>query len=186
MTSGVRGCRRELENDGLLQNNTIRHREEHHALTAIRRESLDIYNRLHSIAEDTAFVYLVHQAYPTFPLLRKSHALLLDCELVLAYIDEGCHASSGCQRTFDAELGTRTLKLCACAIFVAGYRVTIIYCVRLALNQLTLNPPTVILAVGASICAAPISICYLWSSNVMGRCPLHTPTSVFTDHRKPE
>ena len=36
----------------------------------IRRESLDIYNRLHSIEADIAFVNEVRRAYPTFPLIR--------------------------------------------------------------------------------------------------------------------
>jgi len=40
------------------------------ALAHIRRESLDIYNRLHSIETDIAFVNEVRAAYPTFPLIR--------------------------------------------------------------------------------------------------------------------
>ncbi|KAF9463576.1 tRNA A64-2'-O-ribosylphosphate transferase [Collybia nuda] len=39
------------------------------ALEYLRKESLDIYNRLHSIAEDATFVDQVHQAYPLIPLL---------------------------------------------------------------------------------------------------------------------
>ncbi|KAI0279088.1 initiator tRNA phosphoribosyl transferase [Russula aff. rugulosa BPL654] len=35
----------------------------------IRRESLDIYNRLHSIRADVAFVNEVRAAYPSFPLI---------------------------------------------------------------------------------------------------------------------
>ena len=41
------------------------------ALAHIRKESQDLYNRIHSIAEDAAFVDLVHQEYPDFPLIRK-------------------------------------------------------------------------------------------------------------------
>ena len=41
------------------------------AVAHIRRESLDIYNRLHSIADDIAFVNLVHSIYADLPLLRK-------------------------------------------------------------------------------------------------------------------
>ncbi|KAG5722015.1 tRNA A64-2'-O-ribosylphosphate transferase [Termitomyces sp. T112] len=38
-------------------------------LQALRRESLDIYNRLHSIADDAAFVVHVHTFYPNIPLV---------------------------------------------------------------------------------------------------------------------
>jgi tRNA A64-2'-O-ribosylphosphate transferase len=43
----------------------------------IRRESLDIYNRLHSIQADIAFVNQVRAAYPSFPLIRTAHPLHL-------------------------------------------------------------------------------------------------------------
>ncbi|KAF4614241.1 hypothetical protein D9613_007737 [Agrocybe pediades] len=39
------------------------------ALSYIRKESLDIFNRLHSVEEDIAFVRHVHEAYPDIPLL---------------------------------------------------------------------------------------------------------------------
>ncbi|KAH9935229.1 initiator tRNA phosphoribosyl transferase [Epithele typhae] len=39
------------------------------ALAYVRRESLDIYNRLQSIAEDVKFVHQVHREYPDLPLL---------------------------------------------------------------------------------------------------------------------
>jgi tRNA A64-2'-O-ribosylphosphate transferase len=38
----------------------------------IRKESLDIYNRLHSIEEDLDFVNAVHGSYPELPLIRAS------------------------------------------------------------------------------------------------------------------
>jgi hypothetical protein len=41
------------------------------ALGQIRRESLDIYNRLHSIEEDINFVNLVHDIYADLPLIRE-------------------------------------------------------------------------------------------------------------------
>jgi tRNA A64-2'-O-ribosylphosphate transferase len=41
----------------------------------IRRESLDIYNRLHSIDADIAFVNQVRAAYPTLPLIRTARPL---------------------------------------------------------------------------------------------------------------
>jgi hypothetical protein len=42
-----------------------------HALReAIRKETTDAYNRLHSIDEDTAFVANIHSAYSRLPLIR--------------------------------------------------------------------------------------------------------------------
>ncbi len=41
------------------------------ALAYVRKESLDIYNRLHSICEDVQFVGEVHQAYSELPILRE-------------------------------------------------------------------------------------------------------------------
>ncbi|KAJ3515773.1 hypothetical protein NMY22_g14359 [Coprinellus aureogranulatus] len=43
----------------------------------IRKESLDIYNRLHSIEEDVEFVNSVHDAYPDLPLIRHEHPCIL-------------------------------------------------------------------------------------------------------------
>lgn len=39
-------------------------------LAELRRESQSIFNRIHSIAEDAAFVQQVHNHYPDLPLLR--------------------------------------------------------------------------------------------------------------------
>lgn len=39
-------------------------------LAHLRRESLDVYNRLHSIAEDISFVETVRRTYPDLPILR--------------------------------------------------------------------------------------------------------------------
>ncbi|EPQ55288.1 initiator tRNA phosphoribosyl transferase [Gloeophyllum trabeum ATCC 11539] len=39
------------------------------ALALLRKESLDIYNRLHSVAEDITFVNEVHRTYPLLPIL---------------------------------------------------------------------------------------------------------------------
>ncbi|KAJ6590029.1 initiator tRNA phosphoribosyl transferase [Mycena vulgaris] len=44
-------------------------RETTEALAFLRKESLDLFNRLHSISEDVAFVNLVHEAYPDLPIL---------------------------------------------------------------------------------------------------------------------
>ena len=41
------------------------------ALSHIRRESLDLYNRIHSIAEDCEFVGMMRHAYPDLPILRE-------------------------------------------------------------------------------------------------------------------
>ncbi|KAF5327747.1 hypothetical protein D9619_004843 [Psilocybe cf. subviscida] len=43
--------------------------DNHDTLTYLRKESLDIYNRLHSIEEDIVFVDQVQMTYPTFPFL---------------------------------------------------------------------------------------------------------------------
>jgi len=40
------------------------------AFAYLRKESLDIFNRIHSIEEDITFVEHVHEAYPEIPLLR--------------------------------------------------------------------------------------------------------------------
>ncbi|KAG7091219.1 hypothetical protein E1B28_010270 [Marasmius oreades] len=39
------------------------------AFSHLRKESFDLYNRLHSIQEDVQFVKQVHAAYPTIPLI---------------------------------------------------------------------------------------------------------------------
>jgi hypothetical protein len=41
------------------------------ALIHIRKESLDLYNRVQSIAEDCEFVHAVHQVYPNLPVVRE-------------------------------------------------------------------------------------------------------------------
>jgi tRNA A64-2'-O-ribosylphosphate transferase len=46
------------------------HREESEALAFLRKESLDLFNRLHSIDQDVTFVNQVHAAYPGIPILR--------------------------------------------------------------------------------------------------------------------
>lgn len=46
------------------------------AFAYLRKESLDIYNRIHSIAEDIHFVDRVHGAYPTLPVLRALFRIL--------------------------------------------------------------------------------------------------------------
>ncbi|KAF7793494.1 hypothetical protein EIP86_004606 [Pleurotus ostreatoroseus] len=43
-----------------------------HALAHIRRESLDVFNRLRSVAEDVRFVRAVAEAYPGLPVLLDS------------------------------------------------------------------------------------------------------------------
>lgn len=44
------------------------------ALAELRRESQSIFNRIHSIAEDAAFVKQVHDHYPNFSLIRMSRS----------------------------------------------------------------------------------------------------------------
>ena len=40
------------------------------ALAYVRKESLDIFNRLHSIQEDIRFVECVREAYADLPIIR--------------------------------------------------------------------------------------------------------------------
>lgn len=40
------------------------------SVAVLRKEYLDIYNRLHSIKEDVSFVNHVYRCYPDFQLLR--------------------------------------------------------------------------------------------------------------------
>ena len=42
------------------------------ALAYVRKESLDIYNRLHSVQEDVRFVERIHETYPDLPIIRTS------------------------------------------------------------------------------------------------------------------
>lgn len=46
------------------------------ALVELRRESLDLFNRLHSIAEDIEFVSSVHDSYEDVPIIRKWSAFV--------------------------------------------------------------------------------------------------------------
>jgi hypothetical protein len=39
-------------------------------LAVLRKESLDIYNRIHSIAEDIIFVHQICKIYPDYPIIR--------------------------------------------------------------------------------------------------------------------
>lgn len=46
-------------------------------LSEIRKESLDIYNRIRSIAEDALFVEKVAEHYDGYPVIRAVHFLSL-------------------------------------------------------------------------------------------------------------
>lgn len=47
-------------------------------LAEIRKESLDIYNRIHSITEDALFVEKVAEQYDEYPVIRVSRSLSLN------------------------------------------------------------------------------------------------------------
>jgi hypothetical protein len=47
------------------------------SLVEIRKESLDIYNRIHSIAEDALFVEQVAEQYGGYPVIRAASFLSL-------------------------------------------------------------------------------------------------------------
>lgn len=78
------------------------HRQTSQALSELRKESLDVYNRIHSIVEDVKFVNEVHAAYPQLPILRKgllvNGSVCADCRTVF-------------QRTYAAAPGMSTLLL---------------------------------------------------------------------------
>ena len=46
------------------------------ALAYVRKESLDIFNRIHSVKEDVGFVGQVHRAYPELPIIRTSSLIM--------------------------------------------------------------------------------------------------------------
>ena len=46
------------------------------ALAYVRKESLDIFNRIHSVKEDVGFVGHVHEAYPELPILRMFSSIM--------------------------------------------------------------------------------------------------------------
>lgn len=52
--------------------------DEELALSHLRKESLDLYNRIHSIFEDVAFVNEVRASYPQLPVIREYAVWLSD------------------------------------------------------------------------------------------------------------
>ena len=72
----------------------------------IRKESLDIYNRIRSIAEDALFVEKVAECYGEYPVIRAVHLLSL----------AGPDSNGDPQQTSDAELGMliRTWYVASC------------------------------------------------------------------------
>ena len=68
------------------------------AFAYLRKESLDIYNRIRSIAEDIHFVERVHEVYPNLPILRGLFRLLV------------LHTDFGVQPTSDVAHGIQTQK----------------------------------------------------------------------------
>ncbi len=63
------------------------------ALAYVRKESLDIFNRIHSVQEDIRFVGQVHEAYSELPILR----MFLDhVSGVLADTNASCSANLRC------------------------------------------------------------------------------------------
>lgn len=56
--------------DDMLINESAR-RQASQAMIELRKETLNIYNRIHSIVEDVLFVEEVHRVYLNLPILRK-------------------------------------------------------------------------------------------------------------------
>jgi len=57
--------------------------ESKNARKEIREESNDTYNRLHSIAEDAAFVSQLARAYPQFKLYRRHITSVLNLKYLM-------------------------------------------------------------------------------------------------------
>jgi Rit1 N-terminal domain len=122
----------------------------------IRRESLDIYNRLHSIQADIAFVNEVRAAYPSFPLIRTASRYISFYPF--------CHLTSRHgQRTSAAGPGTPTLPS---YIFPLLPPMTLrelsddVICRRIRRRTRTSRAPTAITETGPSASAARTYICY--------------------------
>ena len=62
--------------DADLQLYDDRKKLEHRARLEIRKQTLDPYSRLHSIAEDIAFVNKVHDSYKLYRMLRRFRSRL--------------------------------------------------------------------------------------------------------------
>jgi tRNA A64-2'-O-ribosylphosphate transferase len=44
---------------------------DHQIREEIRKETVDLFNRLHSVNEDIHFVRQIHMAFPSLPLIRE-------------------------------------------------------------------------------------------------------------------
>jgi tRNA A64-2'-O-ribosylphosphate transferase len=63
------------------------------AFKAIRKESLDVFNRLHSIDEDASFVSSIARAYPTFPVVGMN---TMPYDIVILIINAVVSANRRC------------------------------------------------------------------------------------------
>ena len=63
------------------------------AFKAIRKESLDVFNRLHSINEDASFVSSIAHAYPSFPVVGMN---TMPYDIVILIIDAVVSANRRC------------------------------------------------------------------------------------------
>lgn len=113
------------------------------ALAHLRKESQCIFNRIHSIAEDAAFVREVHAHFPDLPLLRTCPSLCPDIRL-----------KHGPQPTCAAALGTAIQRLC---VSPKRSRPPAYVTRRLPQSVPTSNLPTAIRTTGALIYADLIS-----------------------------
>ena len=114
-------------------------------LAVLRKESQSIFNRVHSIAEDAAFVTHVHVHYSNLPLLRAFLPLWHRCVRLIRW-----HRSQHALRRLVHRSKDRKIRL--------SYTLTLTLCRgRLPLTTPTSNRRMVIPTTGALIYADPIS-----------------------------
>jgi hypothetical protein len=134
----------------------------------IRRESLDIYNRLHSIEADIAFVNQVRTAYPTFPIIR----------IVLSFLCRLLSPPNTFHTNSKSPLRCLVHRSCYCT-FTSVLRVAgtpdksddVWPRRRIPLHTHTSRVPMAITATGLSTFVARICTCYLSSPLMAGTSP---------------
>ncbi len=123
------------------------------ACAYIRRESLDIYNRLHSIQADIAFVNEVRAAYPSLPLICIAYSTVHSILPLL--LSDKSHG----QQTCAAGFGTLTLPSYISLLHYDLHALSDgVTCRRILWCTRTSKVPTVITETGPSTSAARIYI----------------------------
>lgn len=128
-------------------------------LAEIRKESLDIYNRLHSIAEDATFVEKVAQQYSDYPVIRAPVHLL--CQL--GDIQTDTHSKPK-MRSLVRQAASGMSQLAPLGPNCSSYDH------RVMTDSPTSNPPTGTSTIGRSTCVARIFTCCQSSQRILGAC----------------